>query len=201
MEKPLPCFELLIDQSVESEVQVNYVALVDRPATDRNFLAFNEFKPLEFASINDEEKIVVGAAMVPDMLIYRTDETGEYNVVFSKETVKQIAEKFYTKSFQNNANLMHNPDLKAEGVTFFLSFIRNTDKGMIGLAGDYPEGTWFLGAKVNNEEVWKKIKAGEVKGFSVEGIFKYAKEKMSAIPKDIETILNDLDAFADSLEG
>jgi hypothetical protein len=184
----LPCYELLIDQSLTSDVEVNYVALVDKPAIEKDFIAFNEQRPLEFATIDDEERIVMGAAMIPDMKIYRRDEGGEYNVVFSKETVKQIAEKFYTKSFQNNANIMHDPNMKADGVCFFLSFLRNTEKGMIGLSGDYPEGTWFLGAKVNNEEVWGKIKSGEVKGFSVEGIFKYGKERMSAEMSDDEIV-------------
>ena len=34
-----------------------------------------------------------------------------------------------------------------------------------------PIGTWMVSMKVNNDDVWKKVKAGEVKGFSIEGYF------------------------------
>ena len=40
---------------------------------------------------------------------------------------------------------------------------------------DMPDGTWFISAKVDNDEVWAKVKSGEIKGFSVEGIFSYLK--------------------------
>jgi hypothetical protein len=46
-----------------------------------------------------------------------------------------------------------------------------------------PEGSWFITAKVNNDDVWTKIKSGDIKGFSIEGLFKYspiAKVKMTA---------------------
>ena len=36
---------------------------------------------------------------------------------------------------------------------------------------DLPKGTWMISMKVNNDEVWNKVKAGEVKGFSIEGYF------------------------------
>ena len=31
--------------------------------------------------------------------------------------------------------------------------------------------TWMVSMKVNNDDVWKKVKAGEIKGFSIEGYF------------------------------
>jgi hypothetical protein len=34
-----------------------------------------------------------------------------------------------------------------------------------------PKGTWMISMKVNNDEIWKKVKDGEVKGFSIEGHF------------------------------
>ena len=108
------------------------------------------------------------------MKIYRNDaELGEYNVFFTKATVQQIAEKFYTKGFQGSANIMHDAGQKVEGVNYFLSWIKDSAKGMVGLEGNYPDGTWFVGAKVNNADVWAKIKAGAIKGFSVEGMFEY----------------------------
>ena len=34
-----------------------------------------------------------------------------------------------------------------------------------------PKGTWMISMKVNNDEIWSKVKAGDVKGFSIEGYF------------------------------
>ena len=34
-----------------------------------------------------------------------------------------------------------------------------------------PEGTWMIAMKVDNEEIWNKVKSGDIKGFSIEGYF------------------------------
>jgi len=133
------------------------------------------FKPapepvLGFAIQNEECREVFGAAMIPDMLIYRNDGMGEYYVKFSADTIKQIAEKFFTKDYHKSANIMHESGTPLDGVVFFQSLIKDSTKG-ISLAGDHPDGTWFLGAKINNEALWQGIKAGKYKGFSVEGLF------------------------------
>jgi hypothetical protein len=36
---------------------------------------------------------------------------------------------------------------------------------------NFPKGTWVISMKVNNDEIWNKVKLGEVKGFSIEGYF------------------------------
>lgn len=171
----LPVVELVINPDETAESEVSFVALVDKPAIERNFLAFKDNKLL-FA-VNDEKRIISGPAMVPDQLIYRKDENGEYNVFFSAETLREIAIKFFKKDYQKNLNLFHDPSLSLEGVTIFESFVTDAARGIQPMKGfeDLPDGTWFISAKVENDEVWNKIKAGEVKGFSVEGIFTFVK--------------------------
>jgi hypothetical protein len=63
----------------------------------------------------------------------------------------------------------------------FESFIVDSERGIQAMKGfeDAPQGSWFGSFKVENEEVWNKIKSGEFKGFSVEGIFNYKKEKQA----------------------
>ena len=46
-----------------------------------------------------------------------------------------------------------------------------------------PQGTWMISMKVNNDEIWNKVKLGEVKGFSIEGYFA-DKYEMSLINED-----------------
>jgi hypothetical protein len=176
MDKALPIFELTIDESATQDTEVNFVALVDRPAIQRGWLAFSEqTKPQAFTIGSDDQRVIIGAAMIPDQSIYRKDDNGEYYVTFTKDTIEKIALKFFSNGYQNNVNLMHDSGQKVDGVTFFQSFIKDSAKGIAGLEGDYPEGTWFLGAKVNNDAVWADVKAGKFTGFSVEGLFKYQK--------------------------
>lgn len=170
----LPVYELKISENPQDELQVYAVAGVDKPATGVDFFAFSEQEStMNFAEVNMEEGIVIGAAMIPNKLIYRKNEDGkEFNVFYTKETIQQIAVKFFEKDFQKNFNLMHDPNQQKDGVVFFQSFIKDTAKGIAGLRAEDPEGTWYLGAKINNEEVKADIKAGKIKGWSVEGYFK-----------------------------
>ncbi len=107
----LPIYKLEISPNIDNEMEVDFVALVDRPAIEKSFLAFNEnTERIAFAIQSEDEKIITGALMLADKPIYRNDENGEYYVVFTKDTIKQIAQKFFAKGYQSNVNLMH-PDL------------------------------------------------------------------------------------------
>lgn len=172
----LPVYEMVINPDPASDVEVSYVAFVDKPAIEKNFLTFKNQK-IQF-DIQEEKRIVSGPAMVANTLIYRKDEQGEYNVFFSKETIAQIALKFFKKDYQKNLNLFHDPELSLDGVTIFESFVTDKARGIQPMKGfeDLPDGSWFISAKVENDAVWNAIKGGQVKGFSVEGIFSYVKE-------------------------
>lgn len=177
MNKELPIFSLEIVDDVNSDTEVDFVALVDRPAIEKSFLAFKEGRKVAFEIQNEEEHIISGALMLADTPIYRNDQNGEYYVVFSKDTIKQIAQKFFKKGYQQNVNLMHDSGKVLDGITMFESWITDEKRGIKAMAGfeDVPDGSWFGSFKVENPQVWQMIKDGEVKGFSVEGIFNYRK--------------------------
>ena len=40
--KKLPVYEMLIDENVDSDMQVDFIALVDKPAIKKDFLKFSE---------------------------------------------------------------------------------------------------------------------------------------------------------------
>lgn len=183
MERNLPIYNLEIISDVDSDMEVDYVALVDRPAIDKNFLAFNENNvQMSFAIQDEDEQIITGALMLADKPIYRNDENGEYYVVFTKDTIKQIAQKFFAKGYQSNVNLMHDSGQKLQGLTMFESWITDSKRGIQAMKGfeDVPDGSWFGSFKVDNPDVWQMIKDGKVKGFSVEGLFSYKKADMQA---------------------
>ena len=196
MEKELPIYRLDIVEDLESNVEVDFVALVDRPAIEKAFLAFKEQERISFAIQNEEERIISGALMLADTPIYRNDGNGEYYVVFTKDTIKKIAQKYFKKGYQNNVNLMHDSGMVQDGVTMFESWIVDEKRGVKPMVGfeDVKDGSWFGSFKVENDEVWNMIKEGKVKGFSVEGIFNYSKpmSKEEKMMEDIIAILSEV---------
>ena len=133
---------------------------------------------------DDEKKMVVGPAMIPDLNIFRKDAFGNpYYVFFSAETIKMIAEKYMRNKYIDNNDTNH--DGKAVSDVYVVeSWIKESDEDKSNKYGyrDLPVGTWFVSMKVRNDEVWKKVKNGELKGFSVSGFFEeiadFAKEQM-----------------------
>jgi hypothetical protein len=186
----LPVYKMDIVSDETSDLEVDYVALVDKPAIEKNFLAFNEHEQKMAFAIQDDEQIITGALMLADKPIYRNDENGEYYVVFSKETIKKIAQKFFTKGYQSNVNLMHDSGQRLDGLTMFESWITDEKRGIQAMKGfeDVPEGSWFGSFKVNNPDVWQMVKEGKVKGFSVEGLFQMKPSEKQDINKVAENM-------------
>jgi len=167
----LPIYKLLIHD--EDQWGVDFVALVDEPATQHNWMAFDKAK-LAFQG-DKEKRIVSGALMVAGMPIYRRDpQRGEFYVAFDGDTIAQIRNKFARDNAHANVNLDHDPERMVDGVYMIESFIIDSERGITTPKGfdHLPDGSWFGSYKVDNEEIWQKfIKTGEFRGFSVEGVF------------------------------
>lgn len=126
----------------------------------------------EFA-LDGEQQLIVGSLMIPEKLIFRVDENNEpYYVYFSKETIKQIAQKMMKEKLLDRVNLEHDPDSPIEShmVESWIVEDRLKDKQQ-AYGFDYPEGTWMGMYKVENPIHWEMVKQGKVKGFSIEGYF------------------------------
>ena len=197
----LPIYDLIINNDEDNDAEVSFVALVDSPAIKKDFLAFSaESELIKFAIQSESEHIITGALMIPQQLIYRNSEQfGEHYVKFSVETIKQIAIKFSKKGYQKNVNLMHEADMQVEGVTMFESFISDSKRGIKPMEAfkDLPDGTWFGSFYVENPKVWELVKSGEVKGFSVEGMFDYEapQEPLSKDEKQLAELREILNSF------
>jgi hypothetical protein len=173
----LPVYKLVIDES--DELGVEYIALVDKPAIEKNWFAFMDESEKQFKFYADKEKrLISGALMISDLPIYRKDEMGEYYVVFDKEQIEKIAQRFFKKGYTHNVNMMHDSERQVNGVYMVESFIIDKTRGIRTPEG-YPtltEGSWFGTFKVDNNEVWNDfVKTGVFKGFSVEGAFAHRK--------------------------
>ncbi len=193
----LPFIEFKLSDDVEG---LQAIAFVDAPAIGLNYQAF---APHKFEIINEEKRIVMGAAMIPDLPIYRRDERGEYYAIFRKETIKALVQKLFKENKHNNFNEQHNAFKILDGVYIYQSFITDQELGILAPKGfeNVADGTWFIAAKVENDEAWSKVKEdGILKGFSVEGVFDlepYKFKKMNKI--NLESVINTLKSvFADA---
>lgn len=187
----LPFFEYRLTDDVEG---LSAIALVEAPATGVNYQAF---APQKFEVLNEEKRIVVGAAMIPDLPIYRRDERGEYYAIFKKDTINQLVQKYFKEQKTTEFNEMHDPLLKLDGVYLYQSFITDKELGILPPKGfeNVADGTWFIAAKVDNNEAWAKVKKeGLLKGFSVEGFFDIQPYKFNKMNK-LEKVINLLKSF------
>jgi len=134
-------------------------------------------------SIDEEQRVVVGPAMVPNKLIKRTDEKGlPYHVYFTEQTIKDISEDFFAKANLNRTNTDHKEDTLTTNNTLLESWIvEDPNKDKSSLYGfEVPKGTWMVKYKINDDDTWKRVKNGELRGFSVEGLFVSRAEAMRA---------------------
>ena len=162
--------ELYIDEENEFS-GIEAISVVEFPAIEEDFIALKKHE-VQLAEVDKEKRILMGAALIPNKEIYRTNGKEEYNIFFSEETVKKASELFLSRGKQNNSTLEHQVDL--QGLSVVESWIiedTNMDKSKkYGLS--LPKGTWMVSVKVNNDEIWEEfVKKGKVKGFSIEGFF------------------------------
>ena len=188
MNKKLPIFKLVIDDTIENS-GVNFVALVDSPAIKTNWFAFDS-KVQYFAQA--ERQLVTMPLMIADLPIYRRDaEHGEYYVVFDKPTIEKIQQKFMMNGYQGNVNEMHDAKKKVEGVYLVNSFCSDKQMGINApdMFSDLPDGTWFGNYKFTDKAYWDAtVKSGEFQGVSVEGVFDLVDEKAQLEKQILQTI-------------
>jgi len=199
MEK-IEVFELVID--IDDESGVTSIALVDYPATESNWMAFNKQVEHKFEIADEEKRTIEGYFMVADLLIPRIDEDGrKFFVKFSAKTIEAIREKQSKQGLTNNFNLMHDPKQIAEGVFMLDNLIIDNERGKVAPKEfeKVPNGSLWGSAKVDNDVIWEQIKAGEFRGFSVEGMFKQL-EPVSMDEDLINKIRESIQEFEKSIE-
>jgi hypothetical protein len=150
-----------------------------------------------FATTDEEKRIVTGPAMIPNLKIFRKDKKGNpYYVYFTDETIKMIAEKYMKNKYIDNNDKNH--DGKAvQDVYVIESWIKEDMEDKSNKYGyeDLPVGTWFVSMKIKNDEVWKMVKEGKLKGFSVSGYFEEIAEfaREEAFLKQLEKLLKQIE--------
>jgi len=122
----------------------------------------------EIIKIDQEQRIITGIVLEPDV----EDANGD---IISAEEIEKSAYDFLSNYGQGRKiRLMHSED---RDIDLIESWIQKNDAKYNGKT--VKAGTWLISTKVNDEEIWEKIKDGTITGFSVKGLGK--REKIDGV--------------------
>lgn len=185
--KKLPIYKAVLS---DENCGISKISLVSSPAVLSNFVCFNEDKQKVQFQVQDEEKReILGVIMRADYPIYRNSNGYEYYVQYDSDVIKEMAQKMFEDGNENKINLQHQEGTDIQSVKIIECFIKNTELGINPFNFEnIEEGSMFARFKVEDEDLWKEIKNGEFKGFSLEGLFEFVEEDEDN--KDIEEIID-----------
>lgn len=189
-----------IELTIEAESDgVFAISLVGMPAIQENFVALSQHK-IELKVVDEEKRIVVGYALIPEKRIYRKVKDKEFNVFFTSQTIEKTNELFMKRLSLNNVTSEH--DKKVDGVSVIESWITEDVKhDKVSIYGIEPIlGGWAIKMKIYNDEEWTKAKSGEYNGFSIEGLYSGMEKILaSAEPTPEEEVLNELEELTNNI--
>ena len=166
----LPIYEITFDPEM-FESGIDLIAMTENPAIETHSMRFNKEDISKLFFADGEKRIVAGPAIIPDKPIYRKKGDKEFYVVFTKETIEQMVEKFNSENRDYKFNIEHDSEQLVAGFIKGSWIIEDKDKSSFYGFTDLPVGTWFIEAKISDESVWNTvIKQMDKVGFSIEGL-------------------------------
>ena len=188
--------ELILDE--EEETGVFAISFVDFPAIESNFIALNKEGKTQYslAQVNEEKRLVVGAALIPNKMILRKDaEDNPYQVYFSTKTVKETAYRFLKASAHHNFTVQHESEVDGNYMVESWIVEDETHDKSRKYGINAPIGTWMVAIKVENDKLWNEyIKEKKARGFSIEAYFvekmKAKEKKESSLPDELSQHFN-----------
>ena len=149
------------------------ISLVENPAMEGLFIALSKDEVLQFKTVDEEQRILMGLVLEPNKPIYRNQNGEEFNIVFNEETIKDLSYGFFKNNNHSNSTIEHDIDQNIKGVTFTESWIveNPTNDKSNNFGFSYPKGSWVAVMKVDSDEVWNDyVKTGKVQGFSIDAM-------------------------------
>ena len=193
--------ELIIDEEAMLS-GIEAISIVDRPAIEEKFIALSKEDKVELAKVDEEKRVLMGAALIPNKNIYRQNEDEEYYIFFSEDTVRQASELFLMRGNQNKSTLEHQAAIHGLSVVESWIIEDETHDKSRKYGMDLPVGTWMVSMKVNNDEVWEDyVKTGRVSGFSIEGYFTDRVEMSQDDELNSPEAISLLEEISDALES
>lgn len=181
-------------------------SLVTSPAVEEEFLTFDKDEPVKMQFADEEKHMVIGVVAIPNKPIYRIAEDGtEYDLIFTAEAIEQMEKRFLKDFRQYNVTLQH--EEAANGIWLveqWLKADKEKDKSVaMGLSTDIPVGSWMQVYYVDSNEIWSRIKNGELRGFSLEALIGMEEVEESINNFNKQEIMDDTkeDAFFERMKA
>ena len=177
-----------IDINEDDNTGLDAISLVSTPAVEIDFLCFEKDGSKEISfSANKDKHIISGIALRADFPIYRRNGDYEYYVVFTKEIIRKIVNKYAKNGLFNSVNLQHN-DLNFTNKAIMIeSYIIDKERGICPIEfSDIEDGSWYVSFHIEDEMLWKEIKDGNIlNGFSVQGLFNLIEDKFEKVEENL----------------
>ncbi len=175
------------------------ISVVESPAMESEFITLAKQQQIKLAEVDDVKFMLAGVILVPDKDVYRNQDGEEFNIRFSEDTIFDVANNFIQKGYQQNSSIEH--DIKIEGVSIVQSWVVKDPKqdtaNAYGLPReDIKKGSWVGLYKCDNKEIYEKALSGEIKGFSIDGLFSLEEVKLKTEVKmsdEIKEVSSKLD--------
>ena len=175
---------------VGTDSETYAISMVEQPAIEVDYVALAKQEEVEVKLSSDERHICYGPALIPNKDIYRNNGEQEFYINFTEESIVKMSQDFMKEYRQKEVTLDH--ESEADEVYIVESWlVEDPYKDKANALGfNVPKNTWMIGMKVNNIEVWDRVKAGELKGFSVESMISL--EEFSKIDNNMEIKTDDM---------
>jgi hypothetical protein len=172
MTKDLPIYKITIDPEYSDgeELGIEQIAFTSNPAIKVKGMAFSQEVKMLFA--DDLKYRVTAPAMIPMEIYRRDDETGEYYVQFTAETIEQIHAKFMQDLKNRDIfNLEHDQSQQVPAYILESWIVDNPkeDKAFSTFGIEVPKGTLMLTAQITDQDYYNELVKNEQIGFSIEG--------------------------------
>ena len=171
------------------------ISVVENPAMASELICLKEQTQIKLAEVDDVKFLLAGVVLIPDKDVYRNQDGREFNIRFSKDTIEEVANNFISEGYQGNSSLEH--EEKLNGVSIVQSWVvkdpKNDTANAYGLPKeDVKEGSWIVLYKCDNKDVYNKALKGEIKGFSIDGLFSLEKVEDKKVNLKRETMKDEL---------
>lgn len=172
---------------VGTDSETYAISMVEEPAIEVDYVALAKQEEREVKLSSDERHICYGPALIPNKDIYRNNGEQEFYINFTEESIVKMSQDFMKEYRQHEVTLDH--ESEADEVYIVESWlVEDPYKDKANALGfNVPKNTWMVGMKVNNIEVWDRVKAGELKGFSVESMISLEEFSKNDNNMDIKT--------------
>ena len=197
MLRDLPLYTANISEDYDG---IYAVSLVEFPATETEWVCFEKIQEQKYSIQDEDQHLLTGPIMLCQTPIYRRTPDGyEFNIIYTKETIKVMAEKMLSDMSHNNIDIQHDGEILDKGkVSLVELYIVDKEKGIDPKFMDVPDYSLMATYKVHDDSLWQECKNGKLHGFSLAGYFSIEhikKENFRKTHTMLEVIKNKVKEF------